>query len=65
MDLLTAEEVAEMVRAPVGSLRWWRYSGTGPPSAKLGKKIVYRRGDVERWISAKFDEQAAVEAARR
>jgi excisionase family DNA binding protein len=65
MDLLTVDEAAELVRAPAGSLRFWRHQGTGPASAKLGKRIVYRRDDLEAWVQAQFDAQAAVEASRR
>lgn len=49
--LLTIEEVAEMLRKPVSTMRYWRQSGGGPPSFKLGCRVVYRREAVERWLA--------------
>lgn len=65
MDLLTTEEAAQIVRAPAGSLRFWRHQGTGPASAKLGKRIVYRRSDIDQWVEDQFSAQLALDAARR
>ncbi|HTW15145.1 MAG TPA: helix-turn-helix domain-containing protein [Nocardioides sp.] len=55
-DLLTTEEVAGMVRSSEGTLRYWRSVNRGPRSAKIGKRVVYRRSDVEAWIEAQFDQ---------
>jgi hypothetical protein len=42
--------------APVATLRFWRHTGEyGPPSAKIGRRVLYREADVERWIAAQFD----------
>ena len=58
-DLLTLEEAAELLRTSPATLRWWRHAGTGPKSAKLGRRVVYRRADVERWVDAQFDDGKA------
>lgn len=50
-DLLTTAEVAAITRAPVSTVRYWRHVGTGPRSFRLGRRVVYRRGDVFRWIA--------------
>jgi predicted DNA-binding transcriptional regulator AlpA len=35
----------------VGTLRYWRHGGTGgPPSFKLGRRVMYRRAEVEKWL---------------
>ncbi|CAN5175895.1 hypothetical protein BH18ACT9_BH18ACT9_05330 [soil metagenome] len=52
-ELLTIAEVAEMLRVPVGTLRYWRHLGAGPHSFKVGRWVRYRRGDVRAWINAK------------
>jgi predicted DNA-binding transcriptional regulator AlpA len=57
-DLLTTEEVAAWVRKPVGTMRWLRATGQGPRSAKLGRRVVYRRSDVEAWVAAAFEGEA-------
>ena len=49
-DLLTTAEVAQIMRAPVSTLRYWRYLGTGPHSFRLGRCVVYRRADVTAWL---------------
>lgn len=55
MKLMTIDEVAEMLRKSVAQLRWMRHNGTGPKSAKLGGKVMYREQDVIAWINAAFD----------
>jgi hypothetical protein len=35
----------------VGTLPWWRAVGEdGPESFKLGRRVMYRRTDVEKWL---------------
>jgi DNA-binding transcriptional MerR regulator len=51
MELLGAKEVSDMIGVPVGTLRYWRHSDIGPASFTLGRRVVYRRDDVLRWIS--------------
>lgn len=56
MELMTIEEVAKMTRLPVATLRWYRATGSGgPKSAKLGRRVMYRRAEVESWIAAAFE----------
>lgn len=56
--LLTINEVAERLRRPVATVRYWRVIGTGPRSALVGGRVLYRAGDVERWIEEQFDQGA-------
>jgi len=51
-ELLTISEVAAIVRAPVATMRYWRHLGTGPRSFRLGRRVVYRAGDLQAWIDA-------------
>jgi predicted DNA-binding transcriptional regulator AlpA len=50
-DLLTTDEVALITRAPVSTVRYWRHLGTGPKSFRLGRRVVYRRHEVEQWLN--------------
>ena len=52
--LLRLPEVAEMTGLPENTLRFWRHQGTGPKSARLGRRIVYRERDVTDWIDQQF-----------
>jgi len=49
--LLTPAEVAERVRRPVATVRFWRATGTGPKSANIGGRVLYKASDVETWIA--------------
>lgn len=50
-DILTLAEVAEMTRTKPATLRYWRSVGDGgPKSFKLGRRVMYRRADVETWL---------------
>jgi predicted DNA-binding transcriptional regulator AlpA len=55
-DLLTTEEVAALSRKSVGTIRWLKATGKGPRCGKLGRRVVYRRSDVEAWIQSAFDD---------
>jgi DNA-binding transcriptional MerR regulator len=55
-ELLTLAEAAELLRAPVATLRYWRHLGTGPRSFRLGRRVVYRRDDLHAWIDARRDQ---------
>ncbi len=58
--LLTIKDLAERGLAPEATLRFWRHTGQyGPPSAKIGRRVMYRESDVEAWIKAQFDPRPA------
>ncbi len=58
-QLLTLTEAAARLRTPVATLRYWRHLGIGPDSFRLGRRVVYRRDDLDRWITAQQDNEAA------
>lgn len=52
MGIMTTKQVSEAIGVPVGTLRYWRHCDQGPASFTLNrKKVVYRRSEVERWIT--------------
>ena len=53
-ELLTMQEVADVVRVPVATLRYWRHLGTGPRSFRIGRSVRYWRTEVFAWL----DDQA-------
>jgi DNA-binding transcriptional MerR regulator len=57
-ELLTITEAAELLRAPVATLRYWRHLGTGPRSFRLGRRVLYRDDDLRSWIDARRDSGA-------
>jgi excisionase family DNA binding protein len=57
-ELLTIAEAAEFLRAPVATLRYWRHLGTGPRSFRLGRRVLYRRDDLQAWVEAQLGRSA-------
>jgi excisionase family DNA binding protein len=55
-DLLTISEAAELLRTPVATLRYWRRLGTGPASFRLGRRVLYRRDDLQSWIDVQREQ---------
>ena len=50
-EIFTLAEVAQMTRQQPSTLWWWRALGQGgPKSFKLGRRVMYRRVDVEKWL---------------
>jgi len=49
-ELLTISEVADFLRVPVATLRYWRHLGTGPTSFRIGRAVRYIRADVLAWL---------------
>lgn len=50
-EYLTTTEVAAWLRTPPETLRFWRHEGRGPRSFKLGRRVLYARDDVARWLA--------------
>lgn len=53
-QLLTIEQFAELVNIPLNTARFWRQAGTGPRSARIGRRVFYRRADVAAWLDEQF-----------
>ncbi|OBF42643.1 transcriptional regulator [Mycolicibacterium peregrinum] len=51
-EIIGTESVSQMTNIPKGTLRYFRSTDQGPASFTLGKRVVYRRSEVERWIAA-------------
>ena len=49
-DLLSMAEVADLVRVPVATLRYWRHLGSGPHSFRVGRSVRYWRSEVLLWL---------------
>lgn len=58
-QLLTMAEVADVVRVPVATLRYWRHLGTGPRSFRIGRSVRYWHTEVLHWLEAQSDDPQA------
>jgi excisionase family DNA binding protein len=54
---LTTDEVAELLRTPAETVRYWRHEGKGPRSFKVGRRVLYAVTDVDAFIAAARGEQ--------
>lgn len=61
-DLLTITEVAGRLRRPAGTLRQWRHRGVGPRSFRIGRRVMYRRDDVDAWLQTQIDKSGSGES---
>jgi excisionase family DNA binding protein len=50
---LTTKELAEMLRAPEETIRYWAWKGTGPKSVKVGRRRLYSLDEVTAWLERK------------
>lgn len=54
-ELLSVEQAAEMLGTPKSNLYQWRYKGIGPRGTTVGRRIRYRRVDLEKWLEEQAD----------
>lgn len=47
---LTVEEVADLLRVPLATVRFWRAQGTGPPATRCGRHLRYSRRALDKWL---------------
>jgi excisionase family DNA binding protein len=58
-DWMTLAEVADAYGIPTQTLYWYRQRSIGPPSYRAGRRVRYRRSEVEAWLAAGSDQPAA------
>lgn len=49
-ELLTLDDVAEILMASVNTVRWWRQRGTGPTFFTIGRRLYITVGDLRAFI---------------
>jgi predicted DNA-binding transcriptional regulator AlpA len=57
LPLLDTDEVAELIGIKSQTLRYWRHIGNqGPRSFRMGgRRVYYRREDVEAWVNEQYN----------
>lgn len=58
MEYLTTAELAQKLRTPAETCRYWRHIGKGPKSFKVGRRVLYAIEDVEAFIAEARQETA-------
>ena len=49
--LLTLQQVADQLQIPAATLYYWRSTGDGPKSLRVGRYVRYRQDDLDAWIA--------------
>lgn len=49
--LLTLDEVAEVLRTPPATMRYWRHRGIGPASFLVGRRVIYTEQAVQDYLT--------------
>lgn len=50
--LITTAQLAERLCTVPSTCRYWRHIGYGPPSIKVGRKVLYDEDAVEGWLTS-------------
>ncbi len=50
-EILTLDDVANLLKVPVATLRKWRVARTGPAAFRLGKYVRYKRSSIDQFIA--------------
>jgi hypothetical protein len=59
---LTTAELAGRIRQPESTLRYWRAKGYGPRGVRVGRRVLYRTSEVEKFEREMERAQPAVGA---
>lgn len=62
-DLMRIEDVVAMTGIAEATLRYMRQMNVGPPSFRLGRRVVYRRSALVAWIANQESETSRGDAA--
>jgi len=52
--LLSQRQAADLLGLSERTLERWRVTGEGPPHVKLGRRVLYREGDLIEWVAARI-----------
>jgi len=53
-EYLTVSEAADLLRCSHATLARQRAAGTGVPFAKFGRRVLYRRSDIETYLAGQL-----------
>jgi hypothetical protein len=58
-EFLTKEELAAELRRNPRTLDRWDVLRMGPPRTHVGRKVLYRRASVQKWLAAQEHQASA------
>ncbi len=51
---LSPQQLADELGCAVATVYRWNHFGSGPPYARLGRRVRYRRSDIEEWLESRM-----------
>lgn len=64
-ESLTTEDVAALCHTSPGTVHYWRTQGKGPKAYRVGRRLIFRRSDVEEWLERYASDPADRAASAR
>ncbi|PVE20644.1 hypothetical protein DC522_31085 [Microvirga sp. KLBC 81] len=62
---LLQTQLSELLKISARTLERWRVEGVGPTYIKAGRRVLYRREDVEIWLSGHARQSTSEVGGRR
>jgi excisionase family DNA binding protein len=56
VELMDTAEIADLLRTTVSAIYGLKYRGEMPPAARVGRRLLWKRADIERWIERRIEE---------
>jgi len=50
-DWISRDDLAKQLSVTTDTLARWVTQGSGPPRIRIGRRVLYRRSSVEKWLS--------------
>jgi excisionase family DNA binding protein len=50
---ITVTELADALSVPVATVYHWSSTGTGPRRIRVGKRVLFRITEIERWLESR------------
>lgn len=63
-ELLTLQQVAELLEVSPNTIYYWRYQRTGPRGHKVGRQVRYWKSEVLRWLEDRADRVSGLPPVR-
>lgn len=51
----TVPELANLARVNKSTIYYWQHTGYGPPAIRVGKRLLFRKSDVAKWLQERAE----------
>lgn len=62
-ELLPVEDFAAEVKVAVQTVYNWHATGRAPRAHRIGRRLFFRRSDIDRWLKTRAEPEPAVRSA--